>query len=448
VRCGQLEEAVLALENGQALLLNEALEQDALSTEQLRAEGHGTVADRYLQAEAQISAMRAIQPAFPDATPARPGADPEQLKSELDDVLDEMITVSGQLIAPVTLSEIAEAAAERPVVYVTFSPRGGAALLVDKPGTVNHIPLPMLTTTTLREQLLAFIEAYQHRYVRPAKWPSVIDEVTRWLWTALMEPIVAQGHPAVTMIPAGALWMLPLHLAWRPADSPTGRRYALDDILLVFAPNARVVNRRTQTDVRSILMVENPESPIAPPLEYARDEAEGALRHFTNDHQELLRGPEATCAKVLAALGSYDCLHFACHGQAEPGRPLDNALLLSDAKLRLRDIMTTRTTARLVVLSACETAVTGTTLPDEVVGLPVGFLQAGAAGVIGSLWAVPDKTTATLMTRFYQFWQSENEPPAQALRHAQQQLRDDIAQANGPEAAHPRHWGAFAYIGR
>jgi CHAT domain-containing protein len=448
VRCDQIEEAVLALENGQALLLNEALEQDVLSTERLRAEGHDTLADRYLQAEAQISALRAIQSAFPDAAPVRADADPEQVKSELDDVLDEMITVSGRLIAPVTLSEIAEAAAERPLVYVTFSPEGGAALLIDKHGTVSHIPLPMLTATALDEKLLPFIEAYQHRNVRPRKWPSAIDEVTRWLWTALMEPVVAQGHPAVTMIPAGALWMLPLHLAWRPADSPTGRRYALDDILLVFAPNARALNRRTNTDVRSILMVENPESPIAPPLAYASDEAEGALQHFTSDQQELLRGPEATCTNVLAALSSYDCLHFACHGRAEPGRPLDNALLLSDAKLRLRDIMTARTTARLVVLSACETAVTGTALPDEVVGLPVGFLQAGAAGVIGSLWAVPDKTTAILMTRFYHFWQSENEPPAQALRHAQQQLRDKIAQANGPEGAHPLHWGAFTYIGR
>lgn len=447
-RCGRHDEAVLALENGQALLLSEALEQGAVSGDRLRTQGHGDMADRYLRAQARFSAMQAAGQALPDAASAAFAAGPEQLNSELGDLLDEVITLSGRLIAPVTLAEIAEAAAERPLVYVIYGRQDGAALLVDNSAKVRHIPLPLLTATALREKHLAFFEAHQHRGPRPANWLSAIDEISRWLWAALMEPVIAQGHPAVAMIPTGALWLLPLHLAWRPADSSTGRRYALDDLLLTFAPNARVLNRRAGTEVRSILMVENPESAIAAPLSYARYEAKGALRHFADDQQELLRGPEATRTKVLAALGSHDCLHFACHGRAEPGRPLDSALLLSDARLTLRDIVTVKTAARVVVLSACETAVIGTALPDEVVGLPVGFLQAGAAGVIGSLWEVPDRTTATLMTRFYQFWRSQNEPPAQALRHAQQQVRDEIAQDYGQENAHPYLWGAFTYIGK
>ncbi|HEY6791472.1 MAG TPA: CHAT domain-containing protein, partial [Trebonia sp.] len=268
-RCGRLEEAVLALENGQALLLNEALEQDAVSTERLRAQGHSDIADRYLRAAARLSAMQATEHALPDTAPARRGRDAGQLNAELADVLDEVITVSGQLITPVTLAEIAEAAAQGPVVYVTFGWQGGAALLVDNSANVRHIPLPMLTTMALQEKFLAFLEAHRDRGSRPPEWLAAIDEVSRWLWTALMEPVVAQGHPAVTMIPAGALWLLPLHLAWRPADGPTGRRYALDDLLLTFAPNARVLNHRAIREVHSILMVENPESAIAAPLAYA-----------------------------------------------------------------------------------------------------------------------------------------------------------------------------------
>jgi len=446
VRCGRLEEAVLALENGQALLLSEALEQGPQNAEQLRAEGHGAVADSYVRAEAQMSSLRDAQPAFASVSARR--ADQEQLRSTLSNALDEIVAVSGELIAPVTIREIARAAAEAPLCCVASNSWGGAALLVDQFGTIRHVPLPTLTIDAISEQFLAYIDAYQHRNLRPERWLSAIDKVTQWLWTSLMEPVVTSGHQALTMIPAGVLWNLPLHLAWRPAETPCGRRYALDDLLLAFAPNARVLNRTTSTYAQTILMVENPKSPAAPSLEYAREEAEGALQYFPGDRHELLFGMDATHAKVLDAFGSYDCLHFACHGQAQPGAPLDSALLLSDAELRLSDILTVRTTARLVVLSACETAVPGITLPDEIVGLPTGFLQAGATGVIGSLWTVPDKTTATLMTRFYQFWQDDGEPPAQALRHAQQQLRDEIAENLGPEKAHPYSWGAFTYMGR
>jgi CHAT domain-containing protein len=44
--------------------------------------------------------------------------------------------------------------------------------------------------------------------------------------------------------------------------------------------------------------------------------------------------------------------------------------------------------ARLATLSACETGVPGTKLPDEVVSLPSAFIRAGFAGAVGSLWTV------------------------------------------------------------
>jgi CHAT domain-containing protein len=53
------------------------------------------------------------------------------------------------------------------------------------------------------------------------------------------------------------------------------------------------------------------------------------------------------------------------------------------------------------VLAACETALVGTRLPDEAIGLPTGLLQAGAAACIGSLWPVPQVSTAILMAFFY-----------------------------------------------
>jgi CHAT domain-containing protein len=79
---------------------------------------------------------------------------------------------------------------------------------------------------------------------------------------------------------------------------------------------------------------------------------------------------------------------------------------------------------RLVVLSACETSIPGAELPDEVVALPTGLLQAGVGGIVASLWRVDDLATLILMIEFYRRWRWDKLDPAVALRGAQQWLRD------------------------
>jgi CHAT domain-containing protein len=140
----------------------------------------------------------------------------------------------------------------------------------------------------------------------------------------------------------------------------------------------------------------------------------------------------------LGALDSCNVQHFTCHALADLASPLDSALILADDKpLTLREILAQhpgrpgRAVLRLAVLAACETQVPGQQLPDEVISLPAGLIQAGAAGVIASQWAVPGLATAMLMTRFYQYWKHDQLPPAAALRAAQRWLRDST---NGEKA--------------
>jgi hypothetical protein len=115
---------------------------------------------------------------------------------------------------------------------------------------------------------------------------------------------------------------------------------------------------------------------------------------------------------------------------------------------------------RLAVLSACESNLTGATVPNEVIGLPSALLQVGFAGVIASSWKVDDLATAYLMTAFYQLWCQEGQEPAVALNRAQQWLRtatraDLTALLPGTEPegdgrysyANPRYWAAFAFTG-
>lgn len=83
----------------------------------------------------------------------------------------------------------------------------------------------------------------------------------------------------------------------------------------------------------------------------------------------------------------------------------------------------TLSNCRLVSISACESGFTDyTSTSDEYIGLPSGFIRAGAASIVSSLWAVDDFSTAILMIKFYENIPNSNNMPI-ALNHAQKWLR-------------------------
>jgi CHAT domain-containing protein len=108
---------------------------------------------------------------------------------------------------------------------------------------------------------------------------------------------------------------------------------------------------------------------------------------------------------------------------------------------------------------------------EEYLGLPAGFILAGAKSVVGSLWAVQDWPTALLMVRFYDNLLGGLALP-QALRQAQHWLRqldrgqaEDLIARSGlgrrevevhrrwlywqgeTPYSHPYYWAAFAVFG-
>ncbi|PZO35961.1 MAG: hypothetical protein DCF17_17975, partial [Shackletoniella antarctica] len=290
-------------------------------------------------------------------------------------------------------------------------------------------------------------------------------------------------------IPTSYLSFLPLHAAWTPDDTtPTNRRYACDTVAFTYAPNALALHTaRTQahTPATTILAIDEPLPCTANPLPNSAQEVTTAVAHFPQ-HQ-ILRHTAATREAVLAALPQHTVWHFSCHGGSDIMNPLDNGLLLSNGQtLSLRDLLALHLQGiRLAVLSACETGMPGAALPDEVVSLPTGLLQAGVAGVVASLWSVSDLSTMMLLSRFYDLWRTEHLAPHHALHQAQIWLRDT---PNGQKVAyfktflaefqptedtermaaatadylykttilsrpqendfeHPFHWAAFTYVG-
>ncbi|RMH15475.1 MAG: CHAT domain-containing protein [Acidobacteria bacterium] len=149
-------------------------------------------------------------------------------------------------------------------------------------------------------------------------------------------------------------------------------------------------------------------------------------------------------------LRAYRFVHLATHGRLDAAHPELSGLVLAcldptgqrrDGELRLHEIYDLELTAEMVVLSACQTALGEEIRGEGLWGLTRGFLHAGAARVMVSLWRVGDRGTAELMEHVYRALLDRGLSPAAALREAQLAMRRD------PQWAAPYHWAGFLIQG-
>ncbi|MET7340329.1 CHAT domain-containing protein [Streptomyces sp. NPDC087866] len=415
--------AALLLESGLALQLADTLERERTDLGRLAGKGRGDLAEAYEAAALALTGLERAA-ARSGGRGSAAGEDPtgllRQRRAELDQVIDEIRGVDGyaRFLTRPRYEDIVEVAAHQPLVYLVSTPWAGRAIIVDGDGEAHTVALPALTDAFVQSAVVRLLGT------RGIGLRRVADEITEALGPAVMDPLLTalEGHPGATLVPAGLLSLLPLHAA--RTGGAAGGGHALDSLLLTHAPNARaalVARGRTTRHGRPgrLLAVDNPQPGSAP----VTTEAEIAAARARFPSHVHLKGADATLDATLAALADCDVAHFACHGVARPDQPLESALLLAGGEpLTLRTLIDTRVDVRLAVLSACETAVPGLRLPDESTGLPSAFLAAGAAGIIGSLWPVPDASTNLLMAAFYENWEEDTEP-AEALRSAQIWLR-------------------------
>jgi CHAT domain-containing protein len=112
-----------------------------------------------------------------------------------------------------------------------------------------------------------------------------------------------------------------------------------------------------------------------------------------------------------------------------------------DGFLRAHEVFNLNLPADLVVLSACRTGLGKEVRGEGIVGLTRGFMYAGAARVLVSLWDVSDRATSELMGRFYEGMLKRKLRPAAALRAAQ------LAMARDPRFKAPYYWAGFVLQG-
>lgn len=288
------------------------------------------------------------------------------------------------------------------------------------------------------------------------------------LYDILVAPVesLLDGTRQICIVPDKVLNYLP----FATLVSSRSGHYLISDYVLSFSPSSNVfllctedaAHKNALTSGERLLSVGNPSidrerfTALRDLPSAAKEAKDIAAHYFPN---RVLVGDEASAEAVANELAKSDVIHFASHYVVDDRSPLLSKLVLargsvgpsprgrSDDKegvLEAAEIYRQRPLrARLVVLSACQTAIEGYFNGEGAVGMSRTFIAARIPLVVASLWPVDSDSTKELMISFHRYRKSDNPITARALRQAQLDMID------GPDRhfAEPRSWASFILIG-
>lgn len=276
------------------------------------------------------------------------------------------------------------------------------------------------------------------------EWTSKqCDALGAWLYTPIADELATAS--LVVISSTGVFRQLPFSLlrhdgAWLAEKLPV--------VNVTHVGSLRQPATGFKIDARTMLLVGNPDGT----LPGAEAEVKAIAKTFKA--ATLLVGPEGKREAVLAACAGKSIVHLATHGLLDAAFPDRSLIVLTGhpdpaGRLSYREIPALGAAldkTRLVVLSACESALPGDVVaaagkpPMAVSGLAGQFRRAGVDTLLASLWSVSDDATMSLMTTLYARL-AAGDNLAVALQTAQKTLLADAVMA------HPFYWAPFILVG-
>jgi CHAT domain-containing protein len=318
------------------------------------------------------------------------------------------------------------------------------------------------------------IQASAQDFLNVVKSNRSWEGQARSVYDAILAPVPRiSSFNRLTIIPDGILHLLPFDALISPSGKLVGETAvtafapsAVSDVLLKRRNEATASNAflgiggaiYDQSGAKPFALAKNLRGPYLDTdlskltnLPGSREEVQSAaaILKRTDINSTLQVGTDATeFAFTHAALPSYQIIHLAIHAVANQDDPSRAALIFppdpqhgDDGLLGPRDIAGLRFGARVVVLSACNTAVGRLQGQVGVANLARAFLQSGADSVVSTLWPVDDVHSLFLMKAFYRHL-SAGDSAATALASAKR----DMLRETGNNVS-PMSWAGFVLIG-
>ena len=355
--------------------------------------------------------------------------------------------------------------------------REGELLVIILPLDKAHIVLAASRTNLAWHRLPVLPDAMQRdidalrTQLDPTRWKSTLSPFSRAgshrLYQSIFGPIndMMRTSNRLALVVGGPLRSLPFAtLVTRPvldsgrtSTSPATLRetpWLIKSHTIATYPSLSsfiALRQRLPAGVAKAWTITGVGAPVVPeslrlaPLPRAREELE-ALHKL--GQATLLVGAAATEDRLQALdLSKSRLVAFATHALMPSAPGAKPVLVLTpsegtDGRLNPAEIAQLRLNGSLVVLSACNTAGSGSAGADM---LAEAFFRAGASAVMHSHWPVFDghaaALTAMAMTRYRE---APGEGEAAALRKA---MLATLADKSHPLNAHPATWAAFSIVG-
>src|SRR5258706_842923 len=307
----------------------------------------------------------------------------------------------------------------------------------------NPEPLVKSFTESARSGPLMMRDATMDDIIKATKQQS------EKLYRMLIEPLTdsVKSKKRFCIIPTGIYSNLPFQCLGHTTPT-TGFRYLIEDHSIFYANDVSWTDVQTKAgkeknNFGSFAAFGVPDDK----LKFNLEEVRTIGKILGSD--STIYTDQATKNRATINLTRKKIIHFATHGELVYNDETYSKSYLkllpdkgNDGKLTLFEIAQLPLDCDMVILSACQTAVSDTLVKGWNVSATNSFLSNNVRWVVSSLWKVTDEPTGLLMKYFYNNLMSmEIIDKAEALRLAQVQLSKD------PRFAHPNYWAAFALYG-
>lgn len=316
----------------------------------------------------------------------------------------------------------------------------------------NQNQFKRYTTFIRANQLEETLEQLQNSLRQPDAIKQVQEisgEVYKWLIQPLEADLQKNEIQTLVFVLDGSLRNIPMAVLYDKKATEQQSKYLIVKYAIVLTPGLQMLEPKPlqQTKLNALIagvsekrLVENQKFN---PLHNVKVELQTIESQIPNSKQLLNQSFTDNNLEKQINSGKYTIVHIATHGNFSSN--LEETYILTWNKLlKAKDFdnlfqvntSTDSQAIQLLVLSACETADGD---KRATLGLSGIAVRAGARSTLATLWAVEDKSTAKLMSQFYQELQDNKLNKAKALQQAQINLLKN--------SELPKIWAPYVLVG-